>query len=223
MMRRSVTLLVVLIAMLVLSHAVLAAEFSADVVMSGGMMGKGASNATPIYVKGKNIRAEMAMGRMKQIQIVNGDKKLVWTLDPVKKTYWEQPLRPDMSPGLPGQAEAELRKLGKTTHVGTETINGYPCEKTVTQGKGLKITAWISKKLGHPIKTETIMSAEGTTMTVRQEYKNIKERTLPASLFEVPKGYKKVARPTLPMGMGRQGRGGGPMRMPMGPRGRRGG
>lgn len=77
--------------------------------------------------------------------------------------------------------------------VGTETINGYECDKYETtvshKGKTTKHYAWISKKLGMPIK---MTSADGS---FSMEYQDIKPGKLSDSLFEPPKGYRKMKMP----------------------------
>ncbi len=70
--------------------------------------------------------------------------------------------------------------------VGTETVNGRVCDKWVTTQKdGKTSTAWIDQRLFFPVKT---LSPEGNSM----ELSNIKEGAPPASMFQVPDGYRKM-------------------------------
>ncbi len=100
----------------------------------------------------------------------------------------------------------------KTSHRGTETISGYPCEKTVYEKEGRKITIWFSKKLDLALKTEMSMPGEkGQTLAMTTELKNVKLQTPPASLFVPPAGFKKEVPqpPKMPpmSGPGPTGRG----------------
>ena len=79
-------------------------------------------------------------------------------------------------------------------------IPGFTCEKaqyTSPQRPGAKITRWYSKDLDWAVKTEMIM---GPGMSRSEELKNVKVGRQPASLFELPRGYKKVAM-QMPKGM----------------------
>ncbi len=174
----------------------LAAEFSADIVTTGNP----AASTGALYVKGQNLRHEMAVGKQQTIVIVNADKKMMWMVNPATKSYLARPLAAaelkGMIEGMRGKLPASITKQGfKTKQLGTETVNGYPCEKTQAEGQGMKITVWYSKKLEWALRSEMSGSMAGKKMTTRQEVKNIKERKLPASLFEVPKGYKQMTMP----------------------------
>jgi hypothetical protein len=69
---------------------------------------------------------------------------------------------------------------------GSEVINGYECKKIeVYKGDKKLSTAWISKELNWPIKIETAVKP-----TKDVELSNIKEKSVKASLFQVPKKYK---------------------------------
>src|SRR3990172_6482918 len=77
--------------------------------------------------------------------------------------------------------------------LGTETINGFDCEKyeidTAYEGKSLKQYVWIAKKLGMPVKS---VSADGS-MTM--EYRDIKVGGVADSVFDLPQGYQKMDMP----------------------------
>jgi hypothetical protein len=155
------------------------------------------------------MRQEMTIGKSKQIVIFNAQQKMIWSADVAKKTYWGQPVPPkDLSMRM-GQMRGQPPSWMKTKRAGTETVNGYPCEKTLAEGKGIKATVWYSKQLNLAVKMEVSMPMGKQTMTSKQEYRNIKERKLPDSLFLPPAGYKQVARPTpqVPQGAGRRGAG----------------
>ncbi len=81
----------------------------------------------------------------------------------------------------------------KMKQVGTETVNGYACDKyetTIThQGKPMKVFTWVATDLGVPIK---IVSEDGSFSI---EYKDIKPGQVADSMFEVPQDYKKMKLP----------------------------
>jgi len=177
-----------------------AAAFSADFVTTGPK----ASATGTVYVSGRNVREETTVGARRTVMIINWNRKMLWYLDPVAKTYWGQAQSEralaDQLQALKGKtpagAAAGATRPGlKVTRRGTETVSGYRCEKTVTQGTGLKTTIWFSRKLDWPLKTETILSSGTTPQTTRTEYKSIKLHKPPASLFEPPKDYRQVAPP----------------------------
>jgi outer membrane lipoprotein-sorting protein len=181
-------------------HLALGAEFSADFV---GSTGKQMAGAGTIYVKGRNLRREATQGPLKYTMIFSFDKKMVWFVDPVKKTYWGQPVPAKdaaaQEQGLRGNVASQLGEKGlKVTRLGTETVGGYPCEKTMVEGKGFKLVTWYSKKLEFALKTEGTVTMGNQTMASREEYKNIKERKLSGSLFAPPAGYKQVSPPQRP-------------------------
>jgi outer membrane lipoprotein-sorting protein len=181
--------LLALIGVLAVPHLAGAAEFSADVVRSGG----GMSASGTIYVKGKSIRMELQQGQQKQIVIVNADRKMLWFINPATKTYMGGAIPAEMiaanAEQLRGNLPAEVKKQAKTKRLGTETISGYPCEKIETRTKDFTMTTWYSQKLDVALRVET-KTTQGQQL--RQEMKNVKVRKLPDSLFVVPEGYKEV-------------------------------
>lgn len=162
-----------------------AAQFAANTVIKQGKM----QMTGKVYVSGNKIRQETSMGGQTNVVICRGDKGLTWMLSPSQKTYIEaKGAKSDLS----GAAmDKELLKVAAKKKVGSATINGYPCEKYLYTFKDKQrgtMTQCFSKKLQVPIKTE-IATSQGSVVV---EMKNIKEGKQPASLFELPKGYKKV-------------------------------
>lgn len=103
-----------------------------------------------------------------------------------EKMYMEMTLSAEMA--ALGADKSTYEQEYEMKLVGTETINGYVCDKyqLVPKKQGLeKMTMWISRKLGVVIRTV----AESHSM----ELVNIREGKQPASLFEIPKDYKKMA------------------------------
>jgi outer membrane lipoprotein-sorting protein len=186
---------------LVLAQAAAAAQFSADFVQKIG----GRSTTGKVYVQGDKIRREATRGAEQTIVISRMDKRIVWMLHPAQKSYMEMSFEKNRPYILNDPKwQQELKKLGTLTRDGQETVNGYPCDKYVLVYRDKAMGTqyqWISKKLKFPIKIET----KGSRFPMVIEYKNIKERRLADSLFEVPAGYKKMSMqqmPGMPMGKG---------------------
>jgi outer membrane lipoprotein-sorting protein len=101
--------------------------------------------------------------------------------------------RQDMAPVDPD----EIDKLGDKKYLGKEKVNGYMCSKYryTLHGKSSGTAIyWISKKLNFPIKMKVDETSGGITM----EFRNIQEKTVPASLFNIPDGYQKMSMPMMP-------------------------
>jgi outer membrane lipoprotein-sorting protein len=181
-----------------------AAEFSADMVHKFGAMTKEGK----IYVKGTKMRMEGAGGQ--GITIVNGDTGTVWVLQPEQKMYMEMKKGAQQTAQPVESSDEELAKIADKKFLGTETVNGYQCEKYLYTYRDKTLgtmTQWHSKKLGYPIKM-IHASPQGETSF---EYRNIKEGGVADSLFQVPAGYTKMEMPGMPPGMGKgMGQGMGP-------------
>jgi hypothetical protein len=187
---------IIVVLALTLSWPVIAtaAEFSADMIMSGG----GDEETGKVFIKGRLHRMElMEDGKLAAINISRPDKGVNWNLMPDEKMYMEMPLTEI------GYEDIEsLESKTTMTVLGNETVNGYKCEKRryesndKTEGP---VIVWFSPKLGYPVKILTLAYGGEGDMTL--EYRNIKIGKVPDSIFEVPKGYKKFAIPGMPAGM----------------------
>jgi outer membrane lipoprotein-sorting protein len=199
---RGALVLVLTVLLSAVSALALAAEFSADMVHKMGTM----SREGKVYVKGKKMRTESGMGQ--GITIVDGDTGTVWVLQPAQKMYFEMK-KGATQPTQTTQSDEELAKLADKKLLGTETVNGYQCEKYLYtyHDKALgTMTMWIATKLGQAIKM-VHQSPEGESSF---EYRNIKEGGVADSLFQIPAGYTKMQMPGMP-GMGKgMGKGMGP-------------
>ncbi|MEA3493968.1 MAG: DUF4412 domain-containing protein [Candidatus Margulisiibacteriota bacterium] len=162
-------------------------EFSADMVMKfGGMTQRG-----KIYVANNKWRTDMTVYGKKATSIIRADKKTVWSLMPGQKTYMEMKYTEDKSRGLTTKMPGEMNRK----KVGSGKVNGVMCDKyKITYksgGKSETVYQWLSKDM-IPVRTKT---ADGSWMV---EYKNIKRGKQPASVFELPAGYKKFKMPKIP-------------------------
>lgn len=193
---RLVIVLGIFISLIVFSGMALAAEFSADLVIDnpeGKFTGK-------VYVKGDKIRQEFLKEDGKQVMILRLDKGVTWTLMPEDKMYME-------IPGIGKEAtdpeiEEKIKDMAEKKSLGKEKVKGYVCEKYqyIYHDKSLGIlTQWLSKRLNYPIKTEY----KAPAYYMLTEYKNIKEKRIPDSLFEIPSGFQKMQLPMMP-GMSQQ-------------------
>lgn len=105
---------------------------------------------------------------------------------PEDKTYLEMPYQAEDKTFEEWTAEKE----SKAKLLGEETVSGLQSRKYESIEDGEKTYFWISKKFPFPVKVE---DAE-----VTMEYRNIKEGSVPDSLFELPSGYEKMTMPMMP-------------------------
>ena len=163
-----------------------AAEFTATMVTKAG----GKEIPGKVYVKDSNVRNEVQVAGMASIHILRPDKKVMWVVMPQQKAYMEMPFSQEAQQKLMPLTESQKAKMKK---VGTETINGYACDKYEStmshQGKSMKVFTWVATDLGMPIK---IVSADGS---FSMEYKDIKPGEVADSQFELPQGYQKMKLP----------------------------
>ncbi len=191
MLRFGLVMIILFVAVPVLSVSINAAEFSADMINKspmGNIEGK-------MFFKEGNFRQEMMMGGQKQITIFRKDKGVVWVLMPAQMMYMEMQAgsRQNMAPVDPD----EIDKIGEKKYLGKEKVNGYMCSKyryTFHDKSSGTAIYWISNKLNFPIKMKT----EGTSGSMSMEYRNIQEKTVSASLFNIPDGYHKMSMPMMP-------------------------
>ena len=168
-----------------------AAEFSADMIQKSPM----GNSEGKVFVKGQNIRHEMAMGGQKQIMIFQKEKGVALVLMPEMKMYMEIPAGGQQSTAPP--TPEEMENMAEKKYLGQEKVNGYKCKKYLFTPSDPSVgttTMWISNKLNFPIKTEMKSSSGPMIM----EYKNIQEKKVPDSLFNLPAGYKKMSMPSMP-------------------------
>ena len=172
--------------LLLAASLVQAAEFTATMVTKAG----GVEIPGKIYVKENKVRNEVQAGGQTSIHILRPDKKVVWIIMPQQKAYLEMPITQEAQQKMLPLTEDQKAKMKK---VGTETINGYACDKYETtmshQGKPMQVFTWVATDLGVPIK---IVSEDGS---FSMEYKDIKPGQVADSLFDVPQDYKKMQLP----------------------------
>ena len=187
-----------------------AAEFTADCIHSNkfsspashvkgthqGMGGK-QDFTSKLYVKGKKEREETDRGGGgKSIIITRKDKGIAWLLFPDRKEYMESSLKDGGH--MAGFRQPMPDATGKKKSLGKSKVNGYLCDKyQITSsfkrpGNEKPVTStttiWESTKFGRPVRIDQ----KSPMFTSSTELKNIKQSKLSDSLFEIPKGYKKI-------------------------------
>jgi hypothetical protein len=185
-----------LLTMAVFSGPVDASEFIADVVIKGGMM----SGHGKIWVKGHKMRQEFGARAENMIMIMDLDQGYQWMLMPENKMCIKTKIqskgkgfRPENFIGMQeGPMEAQIER------VGTETVNGYKCDKYLFKFEYKEMgtmTQWFAEELGYPIKTvnKTDMMGEVTT-----ELRDISLESVQDDLFIVPSDYKEIKQPVMP-------------------------
>ncbi|MCX7966235.1 MAG: DUF4412 domain-containing protein, partial [Syntrophorhabdaceae bacterium] len=135
------------------------------------------------------------------VTILLNDAKKIITLNTNKKLYHEQPLKQHdrMVSFYDPDVVFEKKKIG------TEKIDGHPCNKydaiyyrKSNPKEKQKALIWEATDLkDFPIKME-LESPQGKITIL---YKDIKLGAAKASMFEVPKGYKKANSVHEVMGM----------------------
>lgn len=172
------------------------AEFSADFIQK---MPQGVHKGKAFFKENK-FRQDINMGGNKQVMIFRMNTGVAWILMPEQRMYMEMP-------GFAGAKNApqvdqqKLEEMAEKKLLGKEKMNGYMCEKylfTYHDKSFGTMTQWFSKKLNFPVK----MEMDGPSGQLTTEYKNIKEKSLPDSLFEVPEGYQKMSIPGMMKSMG---------------------
>lgn len=184
-------ILVAVVLSFVLCSSSDAAEFCADVVQSTAQeVLKGR-----FFIKGDDFRQEINIKGEKQITIFRKDKGVVWILMPEDKMYMEMP-RLARAKSVPHVDQLKIEEMAEKKYLGKEKVSGYACEKYryIYHDKSMgTMTQWFSKKLNFPVKIET----SGPSGHMTTEYKNINEKRLSNSWFEIPQGYEKMSMPGM--------------------------
>jgi len=159
----------------------------------------------PMAKMGNKTRAENVMfGGLVTINYM--DQKKTVTMNTKAKTYFEHPTQERVPSIYDPNVVIEKKKIG------TETIDGHPCikynavyyNKEKPQDKFNSIL-WEAQDLGGlPVKNEVSIPEnkrrEGGPDKFTYELKGIKVGAAKASMFEVPKDYKKVSSMSEVMG-----------------------
>jgi hypothetical protein len=175
-------------------------NFTAKMVVNGMAM--------PMAKMG--LKSRVQTGMLQDIYtITDGGAQKTFMVNPQSKTYYEQvqQKRGEAPSVYDPNVVMEKKKLG------SETVDGHPCVKSEmtfyhkdTPTQKFKGTIWEAQDLGGlPIRTEIIVEAmqkAGGSGKMVSEMKEIKVGGATASMFEVPRDYKKVNSMPELMGMG---------------------
>ncbi len=184
------TIIYLLIFIMGSALSVLAASFSADLVMTE----KGKTETEKFYLSGSNYRMEMIEDGKPTVVIADKKKNVHRLLDVNEKIFYEIPSDDwRVMSNDPFKAAEYMAKTYESRKEGREKINGMECEKQVVLAdKEIIHAAWISKKLNFPIKLVTYY--EGKERSVC-ELKNIKPGNLPKNIFKPPADFKQKEDP----------------------------
>jgi hypothetical protein len=187
-MKKIIGLIMVMVA-LSFSLAYAMPDFSADYVMKS--KGRAARNPAKVFYSGKKFRSEISERGMSMIIIGRMDKNVLWSLMPKTNTYMESKLQPEDQMSFTDKMSGEISRK----KVGNEKVSGVMCDKYEVvykfNNKNQKAFQWITTDNKISMK---VMAADGAW---ESEMQNLKVGSQPASLFEVPAGYKKMAIPNI--------------------------
>jgi hypothetical protein len=161
--------------------------FSADQVVTKDDK----TTTAKVYATPTGMRAEGVQDGKKYITILLYDRKVLWSLMPDEKMYFEMPI-PAGAQAAAGMKEMMKGMQVKREPLGSEQVGGYHCDKTritVTwQGVTDTTVEWAAKELGG-----FVVKKHDETTGELTEYKNIRLGPQDPSLFELPAGYKKMS------------------------------
>lgn len=178
--------ILMVIAGTVQAAAVSDVEYSADIRMetADGLI-EGPVYHTPIME-----RREFAQDGESMITIIRYDKKVTWTLMPGSKMYMENEFPKE------GRADDLGAYKIDTTVVGPDMMNGLETTKTkviMTGPNGSKLGGfmWATRE-GIAVKVDAISVEKNKKERFKTELQNLKIGKQDSSLFEIPRGYRKM-------------------------------
>ena len=165
-------------------------SFSCDWVVSSA--GRDTGTAAKLFWTPQKWRSEMSMGKdFTMIMIARTDINKLWTINSVNRTYTESTLDFMRTPTVGGKYPGEVSRR----QVGREAVSGIMCNKFEIsykfRGETKKAYQWISVDNQIGVKTADAAGAWSSEM------RNLKVGAQPASLFDIPAGYKRVAIPKI--------------------------
>ena len=164
------------------------AQFTADMIQTEGDQ----VTTIKLYVEDPFYCFEQEEDGEEIFVIVNQEEKVTRVLRPSLKMYIEmdsQSMRSMANDVF--QSIDNMKETYDASLVGTETINGYECEKYIVSYEGEEmLTYWQSSQLGYPLKVVNAM-VNGMTM----ELTNIVEGDIDDSRFTTPSDYTIMEMP----------------------------
>jgi outer membrane lipoprotein-sorting protein len=166
--------------------------YSADIVTESSS----GTHKSHMDVKGKKQRMETSEQGQKAINIIRGDKKVMWMIMPDEKMYMEMPLTRQKEDITSRMSDPDVKM--EKNFLADEKVDGHPTKRyhvTMTRG-GKKESSgfmWEAQDLNNfPVRWQE--ENKKTTVT----WKNIELGDVPDSRFEVPAGYQKMGMPGMP-------------------------
>lgn len=160
----------------------------------------GFTGVTKVFVGGPDrtrLEGYDEAGQLLSIAVHRLDRNAVYTIRTSERTYREQPASELMAAGdvpvpftLASYQDKVRRGVVTLSPDGHDTVAGQPCDKytivytRVPAAKAMHL--WVSTLTGL-----TVQYALGDGLRTRKEWTNLRIGPQPASLFEVPAGYKK--------------------------------
>jgi outer membrane lipoprotein-sorting protein len=162
-------------------------QYSAELVVTS-QANTAVKTNTKIFVDGPKTRTEMEVNGMKSIAIMLTDKKVMYSIMPTQKMYFEMPLTDSGTP-------AQVDETAKWEPLGSETLNGQECLKykvtSTVKDHTTTMIYWIAKADKLPVRMAT---EDGQMVT---DWTNFKKGAQNAALFELPTDYKKMSMPGM--------------------------
>jgi len=164
------------------------AQFTADMIQTQD----GETSTIKLYVEDPFYCFEQEEDGEEIFVIVNQEEKVTRVLRPSLKMYIEMESQGMMSMANDVfQSIDNMKETYDAALIGTETINGYECDKYIVSYEGEEmLTYWQSSRLGYPLKVVNSMT-NGMTM----ELTNIVEGDIDDSQFTIPSDYKLMEMP----------------------------
>lgn len=173
-------------------------QYSAEVE---SIIGDTSSGVMKVYVDASKSRMEMTSQGLDTIVISRSDLKVMYTLMVAQKQYMEMPLNDAQARQADPTsiaANAQWESLGK------ETVNGRVCNKYKVTSPGSSdgspttvSTFYFDAATNDPVK----MLVDAGGQSVVANFRKFQRGAPDASLFEVPKEYKKFSMPGMPQGL----------------------
>jgi len=196
---RLITAALAVLGLVGLAATCLADEYSADMIQNAG----GQTRQGKVFIKGTKQRMDIEQQGQKMSMVFDLSTKQSIMINHSQKMYMPLMAGAGQAPTAEWSEEA-MQQFGEYKKVGSETVNGYKCDKyeLIFKDKAMgKATHWITRKHKRPIKV-THTGGPGGDMTM--EYKNIQDGGVKDSVFEIPAGYTKMEIPGMGGGQGRR-------------------
>ena len=166
------------------------AQFTADMVVTEGE----AVRTNKFYSQNQYYRMDIEEEGQEGYVIVDRNEGVTKVVMPAEQMYMEM-----SSTGMQSMSNDVFQSIEKqkeqyeTNLVGTETINGYECEKYEVLIDGSVVsTYWQSEDIEYPIK---VISGANNDMVM--ELTKIEPGDVDDSMFQIPEGYTKMDMPGM--------------------------